>query len=323
MLGVRIVGTGSALAEREVSTDSLLAQASTRRDPTELRRVLGIDTRWHVGEGEGVVSLAVRALGRALEAAGLEAGDLRRIILSTSTGDTLIPSNAGQVQLAVGADDSCDAFDVSNACCGYLSALDVAIRSVATGLGPVAVIASEVVSPYLSVGNPRSFLIFGDAAAATIIDRSAGEGGMLASFLRTRDDLPGRMHTPHPGRTGKRETIVIDAPLDALAASATSALRTACDRVLGASGLGWDDVHWFLPHQPNGVMFDALVDACGVDPARTVPVAREIGSVGSVSVPFAMDRLFRSGRVRPGDRLLLASVGAGTAYGAILLRAEA
>jgi 3-oxoacyl-(acyl-carrier-protein) synthase III len=328
-LGVRLLGTGRALAGDPVPTAAVLHRLDPDRDPARLVGRIGIDERrWIVpaaGEapfphGPGAVTrLATAALREALDAAGLAPTDLRRIILATSTGgDQLIPSTATNVARAFELSDSCDCFDVNNACTGFLNALDIACRSVATGLGPVAVIGAEVLSRYLHPDTPRSYLVLADAAAAVIV--GPGPGQLLASHLRMRHDLSGDMRTPHPGVTGLPSAITFDAPLDELTESALRAIRDAGDAALAAAGLGWGDVDWFLPHQPNGELFDAIVARCGVDPARTVPVARAIGSTAAASVPYSLDVLVRSGRLRPGHRILLAAVGAGTGYGALLCR---
>lgn len=321
-IGVRILGTGRATAGAPVATLDLLARLGGRRDPHEQAARIGIDTRrW--APDESVTTLAVAALREALDAAALDPRDLRRIILATSTGgDQLIPSTATNVARAFGLSDSCDCFDVNNACTGFLNAFDVATRCVATGLGPVAVIGAELLSRYLRPDTPRSWLVLADAAGAVILGAPEGEGRVLASHLRMRKDLSGDMRTPHPGVTGLPSAITFDAPLGELADSAVRAIRDASEAALARAGLGWADVDWFLPHQPNGVLLDAIVGACGVDPARTVPVVRELGSVAAASVPYSLDVLWRSGRVKPGDRLLLAAVGAGTGYGAVLLTAD-
>jgi 3-oxoacyl-[acyl-carrier-protein] synthase III len=90
--------------------------------------------------------------------------------------------------------------------------------------------------------------------------------------------------------------------------------------VLGDAGLAMSQIEWFLPHQPNGELFKLLVRTLEVDPARTVPVVQDIGSVGAAAVATSLDRLMRTRTVAPGAHVLMASVGAGTAYGALLYR---
>ena len=319
-----IAGTGGDLPSRVVHTSEVAAQAFPDAPPDQVKVVQaksGIETRRWITPPETAASMGVAALGRALERSGVAPGDLRRIIFVSSTGgDHMIPATAHDVAAAFGLSDTCDAFDMSNSCVGFLSALDVAGQSVATGLGPVAVVAVETFSRRLSPDGPRAYLVLGDAAAAAVL-RRAETGGILASTLRTSERLRGKMQMALPGTPGARGFHDFDARSRELAESAVSCMQAAIDDVLKRGRVSLQQVEWVVLHQPNGSLFALLLERLGIDPARTVNVVREIGSVGSASVPFALDRLLRSRNVRPGERILMASVGAGTAYGAILYEA--
>jgi 3-oxoacyl-[acyl-carrier-protein] synthase III len=90
--------------------------------------------------------------------------------------------------------------------------------------------------------------------------------------------------------------------------------------VLGAAGVALADVEWLVLHQPNGSLLDTVTNALGLDRGRMTNVVREVGSVGAASIPIGLDRILRSGRVAPGHRILMAGVGAGASYGAVLVR---
>src|SRR5262249_12361881 len=124
----------------------------------------------------------------------------------------------------------------------------------------------------------------------------------------------------HPGRAGARDAIRFTKPNARMQELAPAPLRDSTRAVLARAGLGLADVDWILPHQPNGAMLSAFVDALGVDAERVVPVVQETGSVGAASIPISLDRLRASGRVRGGDRVLMIGVGAGLSSGATLLR---
>jgi 3-oxoacyl-(acyl-carrier-protein) synthase III len=316
-----ILGTGRAAGSRTVETEALLAALPPARDRARIRARLGITRRGWIGPGEDVASLATTAVRGALEAAGLPPRALTRVILATSTGgDQMTPCTANTVAENLGLDDAGDAFDLNNACVGFLTGLDLAARAVATGSGPVAVVASEVFSRYLAPERPRAWLVFGDAAAAAIVGPSTGGAGLLAVHLRNNRALLDRMRLPHPGVTRRWEPVDFDTPADVIAESAVTAIRRATTAALEEAGLSLDAIDWFLPHQPNGALFDAVVEACGVDRRRVVPIVDTAGSLGAAAVPFSLDVLWRSGRVRPGQYVLLAAVGAGTAYGAVVYR---
>jgi 3-oxoacyl-[acyl-carrier-protein] synthase III len=223
---------------------------------------------------------------------------------------------------AVDIRGACDCFDLNNACLGFLSALDVAARGVATGQGVVAIVVAELGSRFITPDDPRPFFVFGDGAAAVVLTAGGENGeGILGSVLRNRPGNAGGVVLAHPGLTGARETIRFTKPNARMLDLALDLLRDSTDAVLAEAGLRLDDVEWVLPHQPNGVMLDAFVHALGVDAERVVRVVHETGSVGAASIPISLDRLMSSGRVRSGDRILMVGVGAGLSSGATLLRA--
>jgi 3-oxoacyl-(acyl-carrier-protein) synthase III len=319
MIPVNLLGTGSALPGRKRTTEAVVAEAWPGRDPVEVKKRIGIETRYWADPKESDASLAAQALERALTAAGCAASALRRLILTTSTGgDHLAPATANDVAGALGIDDTCDAFDVNNACTGFLTALDLGARSVATGVGLTAVVAVETFSRYLTPDNPRPYVVLGDAAAAIILGESHGEGGVLATFLRNSAHLRGAMNSPHPGRTGSAGRIEFGASSDDLTVGAVRSMRAAVAEVLRSSRLSMAEIEWFLPHQPNGLILRELVNSLEISEDKIIPVLPDVGSVGSASIPLSLDRLVRKQVVRPGDRLLLCAVGAGTSYGATL-----
>lgn len=319
MIPARILGTASLLPGPARTTGELAAALG--RDAADVERKTGIRARHWVDPGARCADLGASVLRDALARAGLRPEDLRRVILVSSTGaDQLIPATANAVCEALGLDGTCDAFDLNNACMGFLSAFDVAARSVATGLGPVAVVVTEALSPYLSPQSPRPYLVLADAFAAVIVGAGRPGEGVLATSLGNRGALRGSVTLRHPGLAAGPARIEFTATNDELTGLATEALRESTDAVLRASGCALDDVAWVVPHQPNGRMLERIIAHLGVPAHKVIPVVAEVGSVGAASIPVGLDRLLRTRDVRPGDRVLMAGVGAGMAYGATLYR---
>ncbi|MCW5954828.1 MAG: hypothetical protein KIT69_21440, partial [Propionibacteriaceae bacterium] len=104
---------------------------------------------------------------------------------------------------------------------------------------------------------------------------------------------------------------------------ALTLFRRGIDAVLAQASLSLADVEWVVPHQPNGSMLATVVEVLGIDRARVVPVVQEVGSLASASIGIGLDRLLRTRPVRPGDRILVAGVGAGLSCGALLYRVGA
>lgn len=321
MIPVRILGTSSLLAGRKVDTESLAATAAPDRAPQELLARTGIRTRFWLDASETVTSLASRVLRDALDDAGVDASQLRRVVLVSSTGaDRLIPATANGVLDELGVAGTCDAFDLNNACMGFLSGFDVAARTVATGRGPVAVVVVETLSRFLSPDVPRPYLVLGDAAAAVVLGEGRPGEGILGAMLANDGRHLGSVTLGHPGLTGRTERIEFADSSREMTTAAIGALVSAARGALDEAGLALDDVEWVVPHQPNGAMLDHLVEHLGVRKERLVRVVHEIGSVGAASMAVGLDRLRRERTILPGHRMLLVGVGAGMAYGALVHR---
>lgn len=324
MIPVRILGTGSVLPGRPVTTAEVCERAYPGRDPAELISRTGIHTRYWADPGTTHASLAADTLRIALADAGMQAGQLARLIqLNCTGGDTLLPATANAIGDALDLHGSCDCIDLNNACTGFLTALDLAARSVATGLGPVGIVVSELWSRHLDPIDPRSYVIFGDAAAAVIVGSALGTEGLRASWLRNDGRLRGSVTLAHSGLTGSREIVRFGVSNQKITDEASEAILESARQALRLSGVTMDDIAWVLPHQPNGRMLDLLIEQLAIPEHKLVRVVGEIGSVGAASVPVSLDRLRRSGKLRPGDLLLLVAVGSGISYGGMVYEVEA
>jgi 3-oxoacyl-(acyl-carrier-protein) synthase III len=268
-----------------------------------------------------MADIGAEALRGALSAAGLAPADLRRLIMvCSSSGDYTSPATANAVANALGIVDTCDCFDVHNACAGFLTGLDVASRSVATGLAPTGIVVIELMSQFITPEDPRPYVVFGDAAVGVIVGEGRPGEGIRGAHLRNRPALEGVTIIPHPRFSGHHETVRFAVSHREMSESVVDMLVSASRRALEQAGDTMADVDWILPHQPNGRMLDALAEALGADPGRMVRIVHEVGSVAAASIPLSLDRLLRTRDVRPGHRILMVGVGSGVAYGAILYR---
>ena len=320
-LPVRIAGTSSPPAGPAVTTAEIARRVDPPRDPALLEARSGIASRRLLEDGTTCADLGTEALAQALDAAKLRASDLERIVLVTSGGgDLIIPATANLVAARLGLAGSCDCFDLNNACMGFLTALDVAARGIATGGGPVGIAVVEPASFGVVPEDPRPYLVFGDGVAAAVVTEAHNGAAILGSWLRNDGIAFGNVRCRNAGVTHERETIQFTASSERMGEEAIDAVQRATDAVLRQAGTSLDDVRWVLPHQPNGALLAAIVGALGVGMERVVPVVQETGSVGAASIPISLDRLLRTRDVEPGDLVLLVGVGAGISFGAMLYR---
>jgi 3-oxoacyl-[acyl-carrier-protein] synthase-3 len=318
---VRIAGTAAMTPGRLVTTAEVAARVSPPRDPAEVEARTGIQVRHFAAPEESPAQLGADVLRRALDAAGVAAEQLERVIfVSSGGGDLSFPATANLVTAALGLRGSCDCFDLNNACMGFLTAVDLAARSIATGSGPIGIAVADLPSRGTTPADPRPYLVFGDGAAAAVLTPAAGDEGILGSMLWNDGVAFGNVRLDNPTYTRTVETIRFTASNAQMGLEAIDAVRRSAEVVLAQAGARLADVRWVLPHQPNGALFDAIVTALDVLPERVVRVVHELGSVGAASIPISLDRLMRSGSVRAGDLVLMVGGGGGLSSGAVLYR---
>jgi 3-oxoacyl-[acyl-carrier-protein] synthase III len=162
---VRIAGTGTVPAGRAVSTAELVARLG-QGDVAAIEAKTGIVSRWFAEPGDTSAKFGTHALGAALDMAGIGAEALDRLVFVSSLGgDALIPATSNMIAAGLGLRGSCECFDMNNACMGFLSAFDVAARSIATGRGPTAIVAAELGSRFIVPEDPRPYLVVGDGVS--------------------------------------------------------------------------------------------------------------------------------------------------------------
>ncbi len=321
---LRIAGTGSVEPGRAVSTAEVAAAVTPRRDGAEVAARTGIASRRVANRDDTHAELAARALTQALEAAALPASALERIVFVTSGGgDMLFPANANVVARHLGLKGTCDCFDLNNACMGFLTALDLAARCIATGSGPIGIAVAELATFATMPADPRPYLVFGDGVAAAVVTPPHGDEGIRGVYLWNDGVAFGNVLLRNAVKTRRIETIQFTASNAEMGREAAEAVQRSARAVLDQAGMTLADVAWILPHQPTGALFEVFVATLGVPRERVVAVVHESGSIGAASIPLSLDRLFRTRTVRPGDHVLMIGVGGGLSSGAVLYRVGA
>jgi 3-oxoacyl-[acyl-carrier-protein] synthase-3 len=312
-----IAGVGSALP-REKVTNEQLAQRVDTTDAWIVERT-GIRNRHIAGDGETTASLATDAALRALEHAGVAAGEIDLIVLATATPDQTFPSSATKVQAALGIND-CIAFDVHAVCTGFLYALSVADSMLRSGNARKAlVIGSETFTRILDWEDRATCVLFGDGAGALVLSAEETESGILATKLHAdgrHNDLlfvDGGVSTT--GTIGKlrmkgREVF----------RHAVVNLAEVLNEVLAAADLTSADVDWVVPHQANARILDATARKLGLSPDKIVVTVDQHANTSAASVPLALDTAVKDGRIKRGDIVVLEAMGGGFTWGAAALR---
>ncbi len=318
----RITGTGSYLPPRRLSNADMVALLAERGLETSDEWIVertGIRARHFVDEGVSSSDLALHACRAALHAAGRTADDVDLIIVATSTPDMVFPSTACILQNKLGA-NGCMAFDMQAVCAGFVYALSVADAMVrAGGVQCALVVGAEVFSRILDFNDRTTCVLFGDGAGAVVLESSV-EPGILATELHADGKHVGILCVPGTVSGGQ----VLGDPLlrmdgQAVFKLAVGVLDSAARAVLAKAGRSEADVDWLVPHQANIRIMQGTAKKLKLPLEKMVVTVDEHGNTSAASVPLALDVAVRSGRIQPGDTVLLEGVGGGFTWGAVLL----
>ncbi len=330
MLRSRIVGTGFAVPERVVTNDDFAKIMDTTDE--WIRTRTGIQQRHWVTEGETGADLALAASRKALEMAGIAPRELDAIVYATSTPDHYAPGNGVFLQRLLGV-QPIPAMDIHQACSGFIYSLSVADAWIRVGLfRRILVVGAEIQSTAMDVSTKgrNTAVIFADGAGAVVLAPSEREDqGLLAVDLHSDGaqaemlwvDVPGCMYHP---RISKEH---IDAGRHFLSMDGKEVFRHAVTRmpesvraVLGRVGATPADLSLLLPHQANLRISEMVQRELGLRDDQVYNNIQRYGNTTAATIPILLDECVRSGRVKPGDLIVMTAFGAGFSWGSVACR---
>ena len=323
----RLAGTGSYLPERRLSNSDLerLVDTSDRW----IHERTGIRWRRLADEGVCTSDLGAEAARRALDAANLSASDLDLIIVATVSPDQPMPNTACVLQRKLGA-RGCMAVDVSAACSGFIYAYSIADQFIRSGTyRHVLVVGAEVMHRLVDYQDRETCILFGDGAGAAVLSRAADDEDARVMSVHLHADgeisdlftlAAGGSAMPFSPRVLEERTHFMRMKGREIFKHAVRTMAQSCDEALRANDLTADDVDWIIPHQANLRIIEAVAKHAGVPMAKVVVEIEDTGNTSAATIPIALDRAVRDGRVRRGQNLLLTAFGAGITSGAMLMR---
>jgi 3-oxoacyl-[acyl-carrier-protein] synthase-3 len=327
MRRARILSTGRYVPERVITNADLEASLGTPLDDWLVENV-GIRERRVMADDQVTSDLATAAARDALDRAGLTPSDLDLIIVATDTPDQLSPATASVVQHKLGARRA-GTYDLNCACAGFVTALDVASKTIAAddAYHHVLVVGAYGMSRFIDWTDKKTCTLFADGAGAVVL--GAGEA---PGFLGARLEAHGEYHdalgiytggTLHPATPAR--VALEGAPAVRFVRRFPSTFNTErwpllLRGVLGRAGLGVDDVALFVFTQLNLRTIEATMATLGQPMGKTHWTMDRWGYTGSACIPMTLDDAVRAGRVRSGDLVALCASGGGLAMAAALYR---
>lgn len=315
----RLSGTGHFLPHQILSNAELEQRVDT--SDSWIRERTGIQNRHIAGPDESVVTMATAAAQQAIAAAGIDAQDLDLIVLATTSADRAFPSAACEVQHALGITDT-PAFDVAAACSGFIFALSVAEKYIVSGAAQhVLVIGSDTLSRMCRPDDRNTIVLFGDGAGAAVLS-AANEPGVMSTHIYSAGEFASLLGADHPSRDDsalQQEAWLYMRGREVFKV-AVEKLASLVEDTLAHHEMSAAELDWLIPHQANFRIIQATAKKLGLPLDQVVMTLADTGNTSAASVPIALDKAIRDGRIQRGQTLLLEAFGGGFAWGSALIR---
>jgi 3-oxoacyl-[acyl-carrier-protein] synthase-3 len=287
----------------------------------------GIRERHIVDKGMATSDLATESARAALAERGIDAGEIEAIVVATVTPDMLFPSTACLVQHKLGI-KKVWGFDLSAACSAFVYALQTGTQFVATGAHKkVLVIGSDVMSSILDYSDRATCILFGDGAGAVILEPSSDDAGIIDFEHEVDGSGACALYMPGGGSLHPSTHETVDKKMHFVHQDGQSVFKFAvkkmaevCETLLARNGISANEIDCFIPHQANQRIIKATADRLGLKGESVIINIDRYGNTTAATIPLAMQTAREEGRLKKGDLVLLASVGAGFTIGATLLR---
>jgi len=283
----------------------------------------GIKKRHIAAESETTCDLAEQAARAAMAAAGVTQSEIDLIIVATTTPDRIFPSTACLLQDRLDI-HGCAAFDVQAVCTGFVYALSVADKFIRAGDAKCAlVVGAETLSRIINWEDRSTCVLFGDGAGAVVLQAS-DEPGILSTHLHA-DGAYKELLTV-PAGISERPELIQDGKANIVMQGnevfkmAVNTLGRIVDETLVKNKLKKSDIHWLVPHQANIRIIAATAKKLKMNMDHVVVTVDEHGNTSAASIPLALDRAVRDGRIQRGETLLLEAFGGGFTWGSALLK---
>ena len=321
----RLVSTGRYSPPRVMTNAELESLVDTNDE--WIRTRTGIRERRIADRDTGAADMAAAASRVAMERAGVEAGELDMILLSTATPDRLLPSTACDVQALLGARNA-GAYDFATACSGFLYGLSMAEAHIVAGQAEtVLVCATEKMSSIVDWTDRTTCVLFGDGAGAAVVKRAEDGRGILSTFMRSDGTLAELLWRPGGGAKIPLDIAVLDERSHYVKMagpevfkSAVRAMCEAAETALQRAGVTSDQIDLMVPHQANVRIIESTAKYAKMPMDRVFVNVDRYGNMSSASIPVALDEAIEQGRAGPGSLVLMVAFGAGFTWAANVVR---
>lgn len=321
----RIIGTGSFLPEKVLTNTDLEKMVDTSDEWITTRT--GIKERRIAREDEALSDLAVEASKNAIQMAQIKPEEIDLILVATVTMDQPIPATACFVQDRIGAKNAA-AFDFQAGCTGFVYGLSIADQYIKNRtFKTILLIGGEVLSKILDWKDRSTCVLFGDGCGAVILRGEKGNKGILSTAIHADGSMADFITMPGGGSRIPASHKSIDDNLHVVKMKGNETFKVAVKRIEGAcrealemANLKPEEVRWFIPHQANTRIINAVAERLGWPPEKLYINIERVGNTSAASIPIALDEVVRDNLVKENDILLFSAFGAGLTWGSSVVR---
>jgi len=316
-----IIGWGKCLPPAVLTNEDLATVLDTSDEWIVSRTGIRERRISHVGLEE----LAYVAAARALAAAGVAGSSIELIVFGTCSHDDQVPNMASGIQVRIGAQPAA-AFDINTACTSFLFGLSAATALIRTKVVRNAlVIGAELISPFMDWSDRDVAVLFGDGAAAVVLEATEREEGVLSEKLGCYGESREILRVQGMGGLYANHGVLYGVTRwqfegQEIFKRAVQGMSSACEEALARAHHKAEDIELVVPHQANLRIIEAVARRAHLPMERVYVNIQRYGNMSAATVPVALCEAVEEGRVRPGALLLLPGFGGGLSYAAHLVR---
>lgn len=314
-----IVGCGSYLPNRIITNAELVEMMQGNTSEEWITSRTGIKQRHIAASGEYSSHMALSASLAAIKDSGIDKAAIDLIIVCTTTPDNSFPSTAAKLQgmLSLG---SIPAFDLQAVCAGFVYGLHVADSMMRSGCyKTILLVGVDRMSSLLDWNDRSTAVLFGDGAGAVILQKTDDDSGILGSIIYADGSNYDILYT-NGGVASSSTSGVIKMSGGEVFRHAVQKLSDVSVEILGRYNLQVSEIDYFIPHQANIRIIDNVAIKLAIAPEKIIKTVDHHANCSAASVPLALAELKQSGRLRKGDLILSAAIGAGLTWGGALIR---
>jgi 3-oxoacyl-[acyl-carrier-protein] synthase-3 len=321
---VSIIGTGSYVPERVLTNADLSAMVDTSDEWITTRT--GIKERRIAAKDENTSDMAAKAALKAIEQANILPTEINLIIVATATPDMLFPATACFVQKKIGATNAA-CLDISAACAGFLFGIEIAQQFITSHThDTVLVIGAEKLTSITNWTDRNTCVLFGDGAGAAILRHRGGSHGVISTHIGSDGNFTDILFMPGGGSRCPITAENVSLNLNTIHMSgkevykqAVIAMMNAAKKALELAGLTINDIACVIPHQANLRIIEAIADRLGIPLEKFYVNLDKYGNTSAAAVAIALDEANRSGRIKPGDYVLMVVFGGGLTWASTVI----